>query len=82
MYRISEFDKCRFKPYDSVWIRDKSYGRRLKDSIKKHKGLVDEPQLISDVYRENQGKVVYVVRGDYFLEKDLEHVNPQLSFKF
>jgi hypothetical protein len=82
MYRIREYDDCRFKPYDRVWVRSKSYGRRLEDSIKKHKGLVDKPQLVSDVYRASGRKIVYVVRGDYFLEKDLEHVNPQLSFKF
>lgn len=70
MWRVTEYDKCEYKPGDEVLIISKSAGRSLEESLKKLKYSIDMPQYVIDVCYKN-GDYLYVIKGDYFLEKDL-----------
>ena len=77
-------DDCKYKIYDKVLVKSKSYGRSLESSIGRHHDLLTEPQLISSAYRETRtNEIVYVIKGDYFLERDLKRWSHlQLTFKW
>lgn len=71
-----------FEVVDEVKIISKSTGRTLISVKENSKYDENIPQKITSKHKRFDGTMIYNIRGDHYLEKDLLLVGTQLSFKF